>query len=47
MWTMLDRHTTEIRNVEMSYLRGACWVTWRDGFNNMDVQEQCGVDGMC
>lgn len=42
---MFDRCKAKIRSVETSYLRGACGVTWRYGLRNVDLLEQCGVDG--
>ena len=43
-WTMLRRYDSRVRGVEMSYLRNACGVTWRDRLTNVEVRERCGVD---
>ncbi|MCP4337615.1 MAG: reverse transcriptase family protein, partial [Desulfobulbaceae bacterium] len=43
-WTMTGRHKSRVRGVEMSYLRSACGVTWRDRLTNEEVRERCNVD---
>ena len=40
---MLEKHKSRLRGVEMSYLRSACGVTWRDRLTNVEVRERCGV----
>jgi len=41
---LLGRHKSRLRGVEMSYLRSACGVTWRDRLTNEEVREHCGVE---
>ncbi len=38
-------HSSRVRAVEMSYLRGACGVSRWDGLNNESVYERCGRRG--
>jgi len=43
-WALLERQKSRLRGVEMSYLRSACGVTWRDRLTNEEVRERCGVE---
>ena len=43
-WTLLEGNKSRVRAVEMSYLRGACGVSWRNRMTNEEVKELCGVD---
>ncbi len=43
-WTMMGRHKSRVRGVELSYLRSTCEVTWRDRLTKEEVRERCGVD---
>lgn len=36
---------SKIRSVETSYLRGVGRITQKDGLRNVDLGDQCGVEG--
>ncbi len=42
-WTWNRAQQSRVNAVEMSYLRGACGVTRRDGQSNESVYERCGM----
>ncbi len=44
-WTWNGVQQSEVRAVEMSYLRGACGVNRWDGASNGSVYERCGMRG--
>ena len=42
-WTLMEKHKSRVRGVEMSYSRSECGVTWRDRLTNEEVRGRCGV----
>ncbi len=44
-WTWNGAQQSKVRDVEMSYLRGACGVSRWDGLSNESVNERCGMRG--
>ncbi len=42
-WAWIRAQHSRVRAVEMSYLKGACVVTWWDGESNESVYERCAM----